>query len=159
VYDKQVWGKAEFRVATPFNNAGSKVLDKLKGYDPEFYDRITTIFPEMIVQEKYYKQIDQQKIFQNYGVTPMGILKWVEDNLVGEDKKKCLESLQQVFKNRAIDVVQNTGWVRYPLKWVFYSCFVGSYKQFITVVAESGFTEEMKKHEDAYTQWKKDNPN
>lgn len=158
VYDKQVWGKAEFRVATPFNNAGSKVLDKLKGYDPQFYDRLITVFPEMIVQEKYYKTIDRTKVFENYGVNPEGILRWVDETLVGPDRTRCLQALGGVFKNRAIDKAQNSHWVRYPLYWVFYSCYIGAYKQYIAVVAEAYYTPEMKKYEDAYDEYKKQNP-
>lgn len=158
VYDKQVWGKAEFRVATPFNNAGSKVLDKLKGYDPEFYNRLVTVFPEMIVQERYYKAIDNKKIFKKYGVTPEGILRWVDDNLVGPDRARCIQALTGVFRARAVDKAQNSHWVRYPLLWVFYSCYVGAYKQYINVVAEADYTEEMKMYEDKYTQYKLENP-
>ena len=47
----KLWADDTFRVATPLNTENSKKLDKWAKEDPEFYDRLSTIFPEVRAQE------------------------------------------------------------------------------------------------------------
>ena len=66
-YESQLWADDTFRVATPLNTENSKKLDKWAKEDPEFYDRLSTIFPEVRAQERYINDIDKSHIVQKYG--------------------------------------------------------------------------------------------
>ncbi len=155
VYDAQTWAKANLRVATPFTNEGAKSLDKLKKYDPVFFDRLMQVFPEMIVQERYYSMWDNKAIFKKYGVTEKGIVNYIDAELHGSDKLRAVDTVQRLFINRENDrknpKMQEDGrpWVRYPLFYIFYQVIIGGYKRFIPALAHYAYTPEMALHEEA----------
>ena len=157
VYDRQTWGKAPLRVATPFNVAASKQLHKLKEYDPEFYDSLLVVFPEMAVQAQYYKYYDNTKVFDKYGVTPEGIIDYAKDNLGGGDLDRCLKALSNMYKKRAEDIAIGR-FPRYPLRHIFYRVIIGGYKKYIQPMTDAEVNDEIREYEIAYEEYKQNNP-
>ena len=80
-YESQLWADDTFRVATPLNTENSKKLDKWAKEDPEFYDRLSTIFPEVRAQERYINDIDKSHIVQKYGKDLDGVEIWIKKNI------------------------------------------------------------------------------
>jgi predicted phosphoadenosine phosphosulfate sulfurtransferase len=160
VYDAQTWSKVALRVATPLTNEGAKYLNKIREYQPEFYDRVTKIFPEVIIQARYYWDYDKDGIFDAYGVTPEGILKYVQENLKGSDKKKCVKELQNIFRKRHAEAKSGKTHPIFPLWWVFYHIILGSYKRYIPIMPETDYLKHKKAYEaeQAYKKYKKENP-
>lgn len=184
VYDRQVWGKAPYRVATPFNNAAAKHLDKIKNYDPEFYNQLLAVFPDTEIQTRYYKLYDKTKVYEQYGVTPEGIIKWANETLEGTDKVKCLKTLDNLFRNRqrdyaviksitdagGLEKAKESGkyessdlWIyernlcRFPLAWIFYRCVIGSYKKAIDICTDGDINQYIIEKERAYEDHKSKN--
>lgn len=84
LYDLQMWAGNGLRVSTPLHAESAKRFDLIKGTTPDFYQRVTNIFPEMLAHERYYKQIDREALHERYGQTYEGVRQWIEENL--EDK-------------------------------------------------------------------------
>ena len=80
-YESQLWADDTFRVATPLNTENSKKLDKWAKEDPEFYDRLSTIFPEVRAQERYINDIDKSHIIQKYGKDLDSVELWIKKNI------------------------------------------------------------------------------
>ena len=147
VYDAQTWSKANLRVATPFTNEGAKSLNLLKQYDPLFYNRLITVFPEMAAQERYYKDLDTDGVYLKYGVTKEGIYKYVEDTLSGRMKDKALKCLDLCFRTRDEDAANGRYPSRYPLYYIFYQVVIGQYKRSIKGIAIKQVTAKMLQYE------------
>jgi predicted phosphoadenosine phosphosulfate sulfurtransferase len=158
VYDAQAWTKTPLRVATPFTNEGAKFLHKLREYDPIFYERITTIFPEMIVQCMYGHMLDNSTLYYQYGLTKEGILRYCDEVLTGSDKIKAYKQLKAIFASREQEYIEGKFPSRYPLMHIFRGIIGGLYKRFIHPMAENEVTGEMLEAEKvALAQWKKEN--
>ena len=80
-YESQLWADDTFRVATPLNTENSKKLDKWAKEDPEFYDRLSQIFPEIRAQERYIKDLDKSHIVKKYGKDLDGVELWIKNNI------------------------------------------------------------------------------
>ena len=95
-YDAQLWSKEPLRVATPLLTERAKRFDNLRSFEPEFYDRVVAVFPEMVLQERYYRELDTAGLRARYGASFEGVAAWIEDNLTDEHRKaKAVECLRQ----------------------------------------------------------------
>lgn len=56
-YDLQLFNGDSFRVATPLHAEAAKKFHKLKTREPIFYQQVVNLFPEMILQEKYFNSL------------------------------------------------------------------------------------------------------
>lgn len=54
VYDSQLFAADSLRVSTPLHAVAAKKFGKLRETDPDFYDRVCAVFPEMLVQDRYW---------------------------------------------------------------------------------------------------------
>lgn len=68
-YDRQMWAAEKLRVSTPLHAESAKHFDQWRKIDPEFYEGVVKLFPEMLVQERYFREIDRQKVVDKYGKT------------------------------------------------------------------------------------------
>ncbi len=158
VYDQQLYGGASYRVATPLTTEGAKQLDKVRKYDPEYYNQILKVFPDIAVQALYYDKIDKSKVFDKYGITPAGILNWIGDHLEGKIKNQALKVFKSAMSYRYRQLVlEEKEYCIQPLLRIFETMLRGGYKKPVVPVAEDKLTPLMKKHEDNYTEFKKNN--
>lgn len=86
LYDLQMWSKNNLRVSTPLHAESAKRFGKIKTATPDFYERVTSIFPEMLVQERYYHEIDRDAVVERCGQTYDGVKAWIDDNLIEDEK-------------------------------------------------------------------------
>lgn len=80
-YEAQLWAEDTLRVATPLNTENSKKLDKWAKEDPEFYDRLSQIFPEVRAQERYINDLDSTHIVKKYGKSLDTVDLWIDQNI------------------------------------------------------------------------------
>lgn len=66
-YDTQMWAGMAYRVATPIHTEAAKNLHRFKQADPDLYDQILRVWPEMAVQERYYRDLDRSSITDEWG--------------------------------------------------------------------------------------------
>ncbi len=84
LYDLQMYSESGLRVSTPLHAESSKRFHLIKQTTPEFYQRIIDIFPEMLAHERYYKELNKEKMKLEYGADYQGVRRWIDDFL-GED--------------------------------------------------------------------------
>lgn len=136
-YDLQYWNKQELRVATPLVAEGRKSFDKIKTtYNPQFYENIVRVFPEMVLQDRYFKEYDTQSIqmsfLDNYSPDEKGLFKFIDDKLEDETKKqqciseitKCLKRREKTIKKDELDIFGG-----YPFRRLFMAVNNGLYKR------------------------------
>lgn len=133
-YEAQLWADDTFRVATPLNTENSKKLDKWAKEDPEFYDRLSTIFPEVRAQERYINDIDKSHIVKKYGKDLDGVELWIKKNIaVGTNAyRKAMAELQRIRRRAK---TQPAIWLPHGnAEYVLKEFMKGSYKRQIMPV-------------------------
>ncbi len=146
VYDDQVWGKHPLRVATPLHAEGSKRLNLLKAMWPTFYSQLIKLFPEMIVQDRYWDEYDRYGQIDKYEKSWNGIAKYIIDNL--SDPKQRQLAMKRVIECRTTrenklkrgEGLHNYG--GYPLLYVFKTIMNGGFKRSIMPCSKMGKKEQ-----------------
>ncbi len=135
VYDLQLWNAECLRVATPVHAENAKKFDKLRTNSPTLYQQIVQIFPEMLLQERYWRDLDRFSIFYRYERSWSGIAAYIRENIPEPSQRKL--ALQRMLESKAIrenklvrgEGVHNFG--GYPLLYVFKCITGGQYKRAI----------------------------
>lgn len=96
LYDMQMWANNSLRVSTPLHAESAKRFYLIKMTTPNFYQRIITAFPEMLVHERYYKDLDKKAVKQKYGQSYEGVRTWIEENL-SNDKNQYKLALKRFY--------------------------------------------------------------
>lgn len=133
IYDSQVLAGRRLRVATPLLAEGAKGIGELRASEPEFYDRIMEMFPEMLVQERYWGEYDQSAVFDEYAEDGWhGIERWIRDNVPrGRQRALAIKRLGAV-KVRARQRPDG-----YPPRYVLKQFILGAYKREILPMRDS----------------------
>jgi predicted phosphoadenosine phosphosulfate sulfurtransferase len=84
IYDRQMWNGSSLRVSTPLHAESAKKFDRLRAQDPEFYERVIRVFPEMLAHERYYGQLDHEAVRRRYGESYEGVLAWIHEHIDDE---------------------------------------------------------------------------
>lgn len=135
IYDNQMWNNQAFRVATPLHAEHAKCFDKIRTIYPVFYQQLVDIFPEMLVQERYWKELDRYSIMEKYPVTWNGIIQYINDNISDTSEKKlAITRVMQCKQHRESN--EKKGFARenfggYPVRYVFKCILAGRYKRVI----------------------------
>jgi predicted phosphoadenosine phosphosulfate sulfurtransferase len=87
-YDIQAIAGKALRVATPLLAESAKQFDVLKRMYPTFYEQVIAVFPEMLLQERYYKELDRDAIFEKYPHSFDGIRQYLYET---QSNKKLLK--------------------------------------------------------------------
>lgn len=130
IYDRQMWNGDQFRVATPVHQEAAKRFDKLKTLDPVLYTQIIDIFPEMIIQERYYKEYDRDSLKEKYGKDMQTILQYIKDYITDPKQK---HEAYKMFKKTV--VANRNDPVAYPIDHILKYFMGGSYKRDLLPIA------------------------
>jgi 3'-phosphoadenosine 5'-phosphosulfate sulfotransferase (PAPS reductase)/FAD synthetase len=125
LYDQQMWAGLGLRVSTPLHAESAKRFDMVKLSTPEFYQRVITVFPEMLHHERYYKELDKESIKQRYGESLEGVRAWIEDNLSDDEKQYELA----VKRLNTVVVASKRMPQSYPPRYVLNQFMSGSFKR------------------------------
>ena len=86
LYDLQMWAGNSLRVSTPLHAESAKRFDLIKSTVPDFYQRVTAVFPEMLAHERYFKELDRAALKERYGQTYEGVRQWIDEHIEEEDQ-------------------------------------------------------------------------
>lgn len=135
IYDLEMLNKQPLRVATPLHAESAKIFDKLKSLNPIFYQQLIDIFPEMLVQEKYWKEYDRTSIIYQYEHSEIGIKKYIKENITDNNERiKAIKRVKQALTIRKNKLKNNEGkqnFGGYPLLYIFKTVLAGGYKRVI----------------------------
>ena len=126
IYDRQGWAGQAMRVSTPIHAEAAKRFDFLRRVDPDLYDRVVEVFPEMLVQERYWSEFDRTKDIAAYGQSFEGIRTWILENIddEGQQRKAMLEL-------RSVMIRAKGNPQSYPTEYVLKAMMGGAYKRVI----------------------------
>lgn len=134
IYDNQVWNGQQLRVSTPLHSEYSKRFGKLRTLYPTFYEQLVSIFPEMIVQERYWNDLDRYSIMYEYPKSFEGIRQYILENIEDINQQelalKRVDSIETVKTNKQKNNPDDHG--GYPLLYVFRYFVNGQYKRMLT---------------------------
>ncbi len=134
IYDRQLWAHTSLRVATPMIAESAKRFNKLREIDPTLYQQVVSIFPEMILQERYWQDIKRNAAsdVEKYGQTYDGVKAWVEENVTDPVwLDKALTRLAGIVRRNAVDPGA------YPPAYVFKFFRAGGYKRELMPIPKS----------------------
>jgi len=122
IYDHQVMGGVGLRVSTPLHSESAKRIGRWREVDPEFYNRVLRVFPEMAVQERYYSSIDNKRIGEIYGKSMEGIRSYIMVQYTDPKQQElALERWEAIKKSKS----------NYPLDYVLGYFQGGSIKRML----------------------------
>lgn len=114
IYDRQSAAGQNLRVSTPLHSESAKRMDTWREIDPEFYDAVIKLFPEVAVQGKYYKDVDMDA-----GIEQPKDLKelwaWIHRRFSGEQLKMAIKRHSEVTSFWKNPNVRD----KYPMEYVF----------------------------------------
>lgn len=143
-YDRQLWNKQEFRVSTALVPEGRENFPKVKStFNPKFYERIIEVFPDMILQSRYYNEylmnIHNPNRFDNYSHDEDGLYKYINDTVKDDFYLKiCLKEITRCLNKRKKDIEKNPIDIMggYPFRRLFLAVANGQYKRHIMNLKE-----------------------
>lgn len=149
IYDEQMLNSEALRVSTPLHSESAKKFDKIRTRNPIFYQQLVDLFPEMLVQERYYKELDTSCNIDGYKHTRVGLYNFIDDTI----KDKKMNELAKFRVATALKIrdnkknTQNYG--GYPLLYLFKVVAKGQFKRNILPKAKPTKEEmEFEKSED-----------
>jgi len=120
-YDVQAINGQALRVATPLLAESAKQFHKLRTAYPTFYQQVVDIFPEMLLQERYFKELDRYSILNKYEHSWDGIVRMIKNlypDAIQQNKMiSYVKSCRSIRNNKMKQGSINLG--GYPLLHVF----------------------------------------
>lgn len=125
-YDAQHLAGVGLRVSTPLHAEAAKSFGKLRETEPDLYAGVIAIWPEMQLQERYWRELDRKAIQARYGSSLEGVREWILANLTDMHSQalalKRLDLIVVMAKN------QPDAW---PPDYVLTQFVTGSFKRVI----------------------------
>ena len=132
IYDNELFNGEQLRVSTPLHAESSKRFNKIRTRDPKFYEALTKMFPEMIVQERYWSEYDRKGDFDGYPHTYNGLRQYIVDTIQDKHQRElAFKRVDDAYRRReklmAEGQTYNMG--GYPLLFLFEQISIGGYKR------------------------------
>ena len=118
LYDNQLWAGRSLRVASAITSESARDFGKIREFDPDLYDAIIEVFPEMILQERYFKELDREAVIKQNASSWDSILSWIEENI--EDERQFKKAMKEYKRVQGLARVSPS---LYPLEYVL-KCFM-----------------------------------
>lgn len=97
LYDAQLLAGRALRVSTPLHAEHAKHFGQWRELDPVFHDQIVDVFPEILVQERYWHEMDRDKVKAEYGGSFEGVRRYVQDTIKDPaQQRKALKRLEGI---------------------------------------------------------------
>lgn len=129
IYDAQVFNGEQLRVSTPLHAERAKRFWQLRTLYPQFYQQIVDIFPEMLLQDRYFSDLDRTGIIFQYPKGWHGIRQYIMENVSEEYRALALERVREAQNMRARRPADDPNFGGYPLLYVFKQIVGGNFKR------------------------------
>lgn len=95
VYDAQDIAGIGLRVSTALHVVAARKFKELAEIEPEFYQSIVDIFPDMLDQARYWQDFDQDAIIRDYkGKGWNGVIRYIKDHVPEDNKELAMERVR-----------------------------------------------------------------
>lgn len=127
LYDSQHLAGNNLRVSTPLHSETSKRFGMWRVQDPEFYQRVVDVFPEMLVQDRYWKEYDSAAVRSQYeGQGLEGCRRYIDEQIEDPQQKRMAYKRLQEFR-----MLQRKDRRAYPTELLLKALVSGSVKRTI----------------------------
>ncbi len=126
LYDAQHLAGNALRVSTPLHTESAKQLGMWRTQDPDFYQRVLDVFPEMAVQDRYWGEYDASSVVGRYADGMAGCRRYIETEI--KDAKQKAMALSRL---REFTILQKRDPEGYPAELLLKSLVSGSLKRTI----------------------------
>lgn len=124
IYDMQMWAGNSLRVSTPLHAEAAKRFDYVRHTTPDFYSRVIAVFPEMLVHERYFHDLDHAKVVEKYGETLEGVWQWIEENITDPKQLELATKRFNSVSARAKSMPDS-----YPVRHILNQFMSGGFKR------------------------------
>lgn len=135
IYDLQMLNGEGLRVSTPLHAESAKRFGKIRTLYPQFYQQIVNIFPEMMVQDRYWDEYDRYRIIEKYPHSWDGVLRYIKEHITDPKQqhlaKKRLIEAKHYRESRMKSHKGNENLGGYPILYIFKTIVDGGYKRTI----------------------------
>ena len=135
IYDMQLWNGQAFRVATPLHAESAKRFDQLRTLYPMFYQQLVELFPEMLVQERYWNEFDRHAVIHRYPKGWNGIIQYIREEIDDPVSQKLAVKRVVDAKTFRENNIRLRGGDRnfggYPILYVFKCIVAGQFERTI----------------------------
>ena len=131
IYDEQTLNRETLRVSTSLHSESAKQFDKLKTRCPHYYQQVVNLFPEMLIQGRYYKEFKGTKDFSGYARSIDGLKKFAIDSITEPellDKAMQIIHFAEGLRNKRLPTAANK-YCGYPLMYLFETIAKGQVKR------------------------------
>lgn len=91
MYQGQELVGSPLRVGPPLGQA-SKRIGWLREIEPEFYQAVVDSFPDMMIQDRYWDEFDQEKFMARYSDGFPGVMRYITENVpAGPNRDKIVK--------------------------------------------------------------------
>lgn len=98
IYDKQMYAEAPLRVSTPTHTYNTSTYNKLRSIDPELYENIVEVFPDMAHADRYNNEVkgNKHEFTTKYPHTIQGLMQFIDDTYT-DNKEHKLQAKRKVL--------------------------------------------------------------
>ena len=113
-YDLAALTGSNTRVGIPLHCVAIRRIGDLVATEPEFYDKLAKIWPNIDAQRRWWPEFDIEKYINDYAKDGFnGAKRCIEENFLGEDDKRRAKSYVADFRRKhVIDPFS------YPINWL-----------------------------------------
>lgn len=126
LYDSQILTGGGLRVSTPVHSQTAKRIGNWRALEPDFYDRVMRVFPEMELQERYYREYDQAGLIAEYGRSYRTIEQYIDKYITDPRQNTLAHTKLQLVVTAAKDPALTD---HYPPGYVIRAFITGGYKR------------------------------
>ncbi len=132
VYQWLMISNQGLRTSTVTHRGAAKYLDRVAQVDPDLYDRICQVMPEMKLQAMYWSELDTEAVMKEYGQDYMGVKRWIDDHVTNEELHATAMKTFESAMNRILVTPE-----AYPPRTVLAHFLYGNLKGAIQPVSRS----------------------
>ncbi|MBN2024950.1 MAG: phosphoadenosine phosphosulfate reductase family protein [Pirellulales bacterium] len=89
LYNAQHLAGVGLRVSTPLHAEAAKRIDRLRALDPEFYDRLLAVFPDMALQDRYWRDFDGRGVKARYADGWEGCRRYIAERITDPGQRRA----------------------------------------------------------------------
>jgi predicted phosphoadenosine phosphosulfate sulfurtransferase len=78
-YEAQEMAQNPLRIGPPMDSGAAGRFGKIREYEPEWYQALIDVFPEMTVHERYWQEFDVDSLVEKYSDGFKGVLRYIEE--------------------------------------------------------------------------------
>lgn len=124
VYDAQDIAGIGLRVSTALHVVAARKFKELAEIEPEFYQSIVDVFPEMQDQARYWDDFDQEAVIRDYkGKGFNGVIRYIRDHVPESSRALAMDRVR-LWKGRWEKDPEN-----YPIDLLLKNIAMGTIKQ------------------------------